>query len=227
MAGSGARPPRAIVFDFNGTLSNDEPLLSRIYVELMGSAGRPLTDSMYRRELAGNTDERIFGSWLGLAESSARVAELTRERIARYCELAADGSTIGHEVREAVRLAAEHVPVAVGSGAARAEIVPALAAAGLGAVVTTIVAAYDVVRGKPDPETYRLVVAELAAQSGAPLDPADVLAFEDTPAGIAAATRAGLHCIAIRGTVADNRLAAAETIVEGITPALIAQLLNV
>src|SRR5205823_5389421 len=39
--------PRAVVFDFNGTLSNDEPVLARVYQELFAELGRPLTEAQY------------------------------------------------------------------------------------------------------------------------------------------------------------------------------------
>ena len=49
----------------------------------------------------------------------------------------------------------------------------------------------DVVAGKPDPEIYSLVSAELAVA------PAACLVIEDSPAGVAAALAAGMHCVAV------------------------------
>ena len=216
---------QAIVFDFNGTLSDDEALLAEIYAELMAREGRPLAAVDYARELAGNTDEAIFARWLGLDESCEQVAGLTQERIAAYRRLTADGATVTGSVRQAVQLAAAHVHVAVASASAREEIEPVLAAAGLGVVLGTIVAAGDVAHGKPHPETYRRAVAALEKVAGRPLDPAAVVAFEDTEAGIRAAKAAGLHCIAVRGTLPDERLQEADEIVTALNPAVVARLL--
>ena len=216
---------QAIVFDFNGTLSADEALLAAIYATLMAREGRPLSPADYARELAGNTDEAIFARWLGLDEGSGRVSRLTRERIAAYRGLASDGAPVTDPARQAVLLAAAHVPVAVASGAAREEIEPVLAAAGLGAVLTTIVAAGDVVHGKPHPETYQRAVAALEAVAGCRLDPAAVLAFEDTEAGIRSAKGAGLRCVAVRGTLPDERLREADEIVPTLSPTVVARLL--
>ena len=52
-----------------------------------------------------------------------------------------------------------------------------------------------------------------------------MVAFEDTEAGVASATAAGLTCIAVAGTHPHERLGAAERIVERIDPALIEELL--
>ena len=50
--------PRAIVFDFNGTLSDDEPLLYEVYPGLFAEHGQPLSERAYLDELAGHTPRR-------------------------------------------------------------------------------------------------------------------------------------------------------------------------
>jgi beta-phosphoglucomutase-like phosphatase (HAD superfamily) len=52
-----------------------------------------------------------------------------------------------------------------------------------------------------------------------------VVAFEDTEAGVASAKGAGLRCIAVRGTLPDDRLVAADEVVDAIDVALIERLL--
>jgi HAD superfamily hydrolase (TIGR01509 family) len=121
-----------------------------------------------------------------------------------------------------VRHAASRVPVAVVSGAYRREIEPVLDGAGLASVVDVLVAADDVARGKPDPEGYLRALEAL----GGGLAADEVLAFEDTEAGIASARGAGLRCIAVRGTHPDARLAAAEAIVDAIDLELVASLVG-
>jgi HAD superfamily hydrolase (TIGR01509 family) len=201
---------RAVIFDFNGTLSHDEPILLAIFQELFAAYGRPLSAEVYFDELAGLSDPEIVRTWLG-ADHPA-VNEVIERRIERYRELAADGSTVPEQVREAVRYAAERVPVAVVSGAARAEIEPVLEAAGLAGDVRVAVTAEDVPRGKPAPDGY-LRALELLDEE---LTPSDVLVFEDAEAGIIAAKAAGMRCIAVLGTLAPERLAAADEIVPAL-----------
>jgi beta-phosphoglucomutase len=212
-------PARALVFDFNGTLSHDEPLLFGIYSELFAEHGRPLTETDYYGRLAGNTEEAIIGGWLGVEGDELQA--LVEERIDRYVARA-DGSTITAGLREAVRYASARVPVAVVSGAYRREIEPVLAGAELAPHVTAVVTADDVSRGKPDPEGYRLALEAL----GDGLAARDVVAFEDTEAGVASATGAGLRCLAVRGTLPDARLAGAERIVDAIDLDLVRSLVG-
>jgi beta-phosphoglucomutase len=196
-------PPRAVVFDFNGTLSDDEPILYEVYAELFAEHGRPLGERQYYDELAGHTEEEILRRWLGRSTPA-----LVAERIARYRSRATDGSTIYPEVRAAVQYAAERLPVAIVSGAALEEIEPVVEAAGL--TIPVIVAADHVTDGKPHPEGYLLAARALG------VEPADVLAFEDTEAGVASAKAAGMCVVGITRTLGAERLAAADELAERI-----------
>lgn len=211
---------RAVIFDFNGTLSHDEPILYEIYRELFAAQGRPLSKQEYFDELAGLSDPEIVRKWLG--RDHPAVEEVIERRIERYRELVADGSSVPEALREAVRYAAERVPVAIVSGAARIEIEPVIQAAGLAGLVRAIVAAEDVGNGKPHPAGY---LRALELLDGG-LDPSDVLVFEDTEAGIASAKAAGVRCFAVLGTLAPERLAAADEIVPAIDIELMQRLLG-
>jgi len=195
--------PRAVVFDFNGTLSDDEPILYAVYAELFAEQGRPLSEREYYDELAGHSEEEILERWLGRS-----TPELVADRIARYRARSGDGSTVYPEVREAVRYAAQRVPVAIVSGAALEEIQPVVAAAGL--EIPIVVAADHVIDGKPHPEGY-LIAARMLA-----VEPRDVLAFEDTEAGVASAKAAGMRVVGITRTLGAERLAAADELAERI-----------
>jgi beta-phosphoglucomutase-like phosphatase (HAD superfamily) len=211
--------PRAVIFDFNGTLSQDEPILCEIFVELFAEQGKPMSAQEYFDELAGLSDPEVVRTWLGPEHPA--VDRVIHERIARYRAAVADGSSIPEEVRAAARYAAEHVPLAIVSGAAREEIEPVIQAAGIADLFPTIVPAEDVSRGKPEPDGYlralELMNGDLAA--------GDVLVFEDTEAGVASAKAAGMRCFAVLGTLAPERLLAADEIVERIDVPLMQRLL--
>jgi beta-phosphoglucomutase len=210
---------RAVVFDFNGTLSQDEPILCEIFMELFAEQGRPLSAREYFEELAGLSDPEIVRTWLG--EDHPAIGEVINERIRRYRRAAADGSTVTEHVRAAVRYTAAHVPVGIVSGAARTEIATVLAGAGLTEEISIIVAAEDVKLGKPAPDGYRRALQLL----GESLDAGEVLAIEDTEAGVASARDAGLHCVAVLGTLPPARLLRANEIVERVDVPLLERLL--
>jgi beta-phosphoglucomutase len=209
--------PRAVIFDFNGTLSHDEPLLCRIYCELFAENGRPISERHYYDELSGLAEQTIAEACLGAGDP--RIPVFVRQRIDRYKDAVADGSAIPPDLRAAVRYAAGRVRLAIVSGAAREEIVPAVAAAGLADLLGVVVADDDVRCGKPDPESYLLALEVLE------VDGAEALVFEDTEAGIASAKAAGTRVVAVAGTQPKERLAAADQIVDAIDVALLRSLL--
>jgi beta-phosphoglucomutase len=204
---------QAVVFDFNGTLSDDEHVLARVYEEMFTELGRPVSPAQYFEELAGHTDEEMFIRWLGRSSD-----ELIHERVRRYNVLVADGSTVDEDVRAAIRWAAERMPVAVVSAALVAEIEPVLRAAGIFDLFDVVVSQDDVTRGKPDPQPYLLAAERLE------LPPRELLVFEDTAVGVASAKAAGTRVVGITRTLGAERMAAADTLVDRIDVALLERL---
>ena len=94
-------------------------------------------------------------------------------------------------------------------------------AAGLAQAIDVVVAAEDVVHGKPDPEGYERALAlfDRGIRAG------EVLVFEDTEAGVAAAKGAGMRCLGVLGTLSPERLAAADGVVPQIDRHLLERLL--
>lgn len=198
--------PRAVVFDFNGTVSHDEPLLAELFHETFGEVGIDVPASLYFEEFAGFSDPEIVQKVLerfGRGGEADTAAAVLSRRTELYLERVAERPTIRPGAAEAVRRIAAAVPVAIASGAARCEIDASLAAAGLGGVVGVIVAAEDVREGKPDPEGFLIALRRLG------VDGASALAFEDSEPGVQAAVAAGMRCVAIAGTAPAERLLAA------------------
>jgi beta-phosphoglucomutase len=205
---------RALLLDFNGTLSEDEPLLFQIFQELFAEAGKPLTEEEYYAELAGYSDREVIQRWLGREDPT-----LEQRKIDRYRELA-DGSTVSNEARAAVRKAVEQVALAVVSGSARAEIEPVLAAAGIRDAFAVVISLDDVRRGKPDPEGYLLALHLLGVA------PSDAAAVEDSEAGVAAAKAAGLYTVGVTTTLSPDRLSEADELAQRFDRALIRRLVS-
>jgi HAD superfamily hydrolase (TIGR01509 family) len=203
---------KAVAFDFNGTLSNDEPVLARVYQELFAELGRPITEAEYYAQLAGHTDEDMLIRWFGHSDDA-----VIAERVRRYKELVADGSTVDADVRAAVVFARSRVPVALVSAALHAEIAPVVAAAGV--EFDAIVTQDDVENGKPSPEPY------LSAAAALGFDAADLLVFEDTDVGVASAKAAGAYVVGLTRTLGAARMSQADELAERIDVQLLDRLL--
>jgi len=95
------------------------------------------------------------------------------------------------EVLEYIDLLYGRVPFAVVSGSTRDSVVASLQTLGLLEKFETLVCAGDYKNGKPHPEAFLLAAERLR------IGPKHCLVFEDTDAGIEAATAAGMACVRV------------------------------
>jgi HAD superfamily hydrolase (TIGR01509 family) len=217
------------VLDFNGTISDDEPLLEEIYRDLFAGIGLDLSGERYQAEFAGRSDPAIIAGGIALAGRSSETglaARLAAEHTARYLERILASSPITPAAARFVRVAAERVPLAIASGAARETIDAVLAGSGLRELFTAIVSSEDVAHGKPDPEGYlhALALLDAARAPAPPHTPDSVWVVEDSTAGVLAARAAGMRVVALRTPAYDPVLAPAELVADRLDESLAGRL---
>jgi beta-phosphoglucomutase-like phosphatase (HAD superfamily) len=81
----------------------------------------------------------------------------------------------------------------------------------LNGLFEVIVSGDDVTHSKPDPEIYLTAAQRLG------VSPVHCVAIEDAPAGVEAAKRAGMKCIAVTNSVACQQLQRADLVVASLT----------
>lgn len=211
------RAGKAVIFDFNGTLSNDEGLLLRLYTDLFRERlAWTLSPDDYRRRFAGRSDREIIAAVVtAVGGGEALVQDLLAERRQRYRQMVEDNSPIVDATAETVALlAAAGVPLGIVTGAQRPDVELVLSCSPLGGLFDVVVTEEDVTAGKPDPEGF-LRASEALDR---PVD--SILVLEDSPPGVRAAKAASMRCIAVTGTVAARDLSEADAVIEAITPGL-------
>ncbi|MEO8502852.1 MAG: HAD family phosphatase [Acidobacteriota bacterium] len=212
---------RALLFDFNGVLVDDEPVHLRLFRKVLQEEGLELTDRDYFERYLGLDDRGCFGEVLeraGRPASAAAVMRLVVRKASYYQEWAhREGLTFFPGAVELVReAAASGLVLGLVSGALRQEIDQALRQAGIRELFKILIAAEDVVASKPDREGYVRGLEELNSVPPAPdrlIHPHEVLAIEDSPAGIAAAAAAGLVTLGVAQTYSAERLHDADSVV--------------
>jgi beta-phosphoglucomutase len=215
----------AVVFDFNGTLSDDEHILFDIFSELFRAhLGWAMTADDYRDELLGRSDREIIERAVARhgRGTEAEVSELLRLRQGVYRKRIADHNPISAATAQLVKLLADNqIPVGIVTGAQREDVLAVLDGSPTGELVSVLIAEEDVSSGKPHPEGF------LAAARMLDRRPSDVLVFEDSVPGVRAALAAGMHCIAVSGVEPARELsAAAPAIVAELSAALVADPLS-
>lgn len=207
---------RAVVFDFDGVIANSEPLHFRAFREVAGSRGLQLSEADYYSRYLGFDDVGAFRAMAedaGRSLSDADVTALVAEKAIRLEALERDGSVLFAGAREAIARMAAFGPIAIASGALRAEIERVLDREDLRASFPVLVAAEDTPLSKPDPAPYALAVAQLAKSTGLDLRPGECVAVEDSRWGLQSAKAAGLWTIAITHSYPGDQLSEADFII--------------
>lgn len=223
----------AVVFDFDGVIVDSEPVHCAGFADVLRAHGVTLTWELYRERYLGYDDRDCFLAVCadhgvavddaGLAAMIAAKSAIVREELGRSARALPGAAEL------IAALAAADVPLAICSGALRAEIEIAARRVGVRESFRALVAAEDVARGKPDPAGYALALARLGEATGRTPRAAASLAIEDSPAGIAAARAAGLAVLAVTTSYAAAALGGAAAVVAslaGVTPARLAALVR-
>jgi HAD superfamily hydrolase (TIGR01509 family) len=207
-----AEPPhryRAVVFDMDGLLLDTEVVWQTAEEALFASHGAEFTreDKMAVIGTAFDTTARYFADRLGYPpDRGAALVDELLEHMADALRRDVAGRPGAMELVERLR---GRVPLALATNSPRRLADAALATAGLTDVFDVIVTSDDVDRFKPDPDIYLLACRRLG------FEPGEVLALEDSSAGIASAKAAGLACIAVP-QFAETDVAAADRVIDSL-----------
>jgi beta-phosphoglucomutase len=206
---------RAALFDLDGTLVQTEKLKAISYAHAAVA---------FRPDLASGTVYAAFGDVVGRSRQEVATALVERfalgiswqvyaeRRLAIYEAMLADPATLrSHrwphtiDLLHSARAMCDQVGLATMSH--REQVTRVLQALELEDRFDTVATRDDVARGKPDPEIYLLVASRLDRPTQ------ECLVIEDSPAGVAAALRAGMRCVAVSTPFTRDRLHA-----EGLLP---------
>lgn len=182
-----------VLFDFNGTLSDDEAELELAYHQGLLETDLPgLAEGEYGA-LLGRSEPEIAAALLSRRGRAASQTGPLLDSVSRqYTEICARSPRVADlSVRLVDWLEAAGLRVGIVTGTLRPLIEPVLAQRGLARLTRTLVCAEDVAVGKPDPSGFLLGAERLG------LAPARILVFEDSPAGMAAAHSAGMTAVGI------------------------------
>ena len=212
---------QAVVFDFDGVIADSEPLHFRAFRDILAEEGVELTEAEYYRRYLGLSDAAAFRG-IGVKQRNRwddrNVAALMRRKAARFERLERDASLIFPAADALVRAAAAVVPIAVASGARRAEVLRILDRANLTRCFIAVVAAEDVAASKPAPDPYLRALERLSAAAGKPIAPRRSVAIEDSRRGLESARAAGMKTVGVTHPYAEGTLVGqADLVVSSLT----------
>lgn len=182
------QPPKAVVFDMDGTLIDNYPFHLKAWSLICEKYGAPRTEEAIIRDLHGTNFEvckNFFGQHVTFEESE----RLGNEKEALYRDIykpyiqPVDGLI---ELLETLKQ--RNIPMAVGTMGNKANADFTLDALDIRHYFAAVHTAEDVREGKPDPAIFLICLKSLGMKA---LKENELWIFEDTSSGIIAAKNAG------------------------------------
>jgi HAD superfamily hydrolase (TIGR01509 family) len=224
-------PLRAIIFDFNGVIVDDETPHLLMFQRALREEGLSLTQEEY------------YGTYLGMDERNCLAALIRKARGTR--DPACEQRVHDRKVALFRTYTATHKPdlfpgaagfvlqagnryrLAVASGGKREQIADALRDTPIERAFPVIVSAEDTTTGKPDPAVYLLTLKKLNDATPTPEPPltsAECLVIEDSLAGIQSARAAGMKVVGVATTYPAAALKEADAVYPSLGAVSLAQI---
>lgn len=212
---------KALIFDCDGVIADSEHLHFSLFQKVLAEVGISLTQPEYVEKYLAMDDRGCFeavfnahGKPLPPEERDRLIAKKT----ALYQKTAAQNLVILPGVVEFVMAVSQKYPLAMASGALRAEVMMMIEAAGIRHYFEAVVAAEDVKNGKPAPDAYLKALDELNKKHpGKNIKPGECLVVEDSKHGLLSAHAAGMKVVAVTTTYPAEELSAADKVAPVLT----------
>ncbi len=192
---------KAVLFDFDGTLVDSERFHHTCASELLGPYGISFDFDYYLENFAG----------IPLPENAKTIVDrfqpdITPEEIVSEYESYSYERMKTYEfplmpyALEAIKFfSSKGIPMAIATGSRREDVDMIISKTGIGAYFEFEVTRSEVIKSKPDPETYQVCIDRFGFSRD------EYLVFEDTPNGSKSAKAAELTCWAVQATVSKHK----------------------
>jgi beta-phosphoglucomutase len=209
---------RAVIFDFDGVITDSEILHLRAFNQSLAQYGIEITKNDYYTMYLGFNDTDCYKlliekGLLKMDEQQINTLMIQKKKI--FEQLAkAEGKMI-EGVRDFLKMLEQNnIPMAICSGSLLTEVEMVLEDARLRHLFEVIVSGEQVKKGKPDPEGFLLSLQRLNENRENPITANQCVAIEDSHWGLEAAKAAGMHTIAVTNSYDAEQLSMAEKIVD-------------
>jgi len=214
---------KAVIWDMDGVIADTAPYHFSAWQEVFRKRGVKFTEEDFKRNF-GRRNDTIIRDTLGEQIAQGEIGAIAREKEETFRSLAGQKiKPFPGAVALLQSLKQHKFKMAIASSTPMENIQLIIGSLGIDNCFQSIVTGQDVTEGKPSPQGFLLAAQRLG------IEPRNCIVIEDAVAGVAAAKRAGMRCLAITNTHPRQSLKQADLIVdtlEAITVNDLEKLLN-
>jgi len=199
---------KAVIWDMDGVIADTAPYHLKAWQEVFRERGVNFTEEDFRRNF-GQRNDTIIRNTLGedISQSEIDVIASDKERNFRH-RVRQNIKPLPGAIKLITSLKEHGFSVALASSAPMENIQLVIRGLGIESSFQAIVSGREVTEGKPSPQGFLLAAERLG------VEPGDCIVIEDAIAGVTAAKRAGMYCLAVTNTHPRRNLVEADLIVD-------------
>jgi len=199
---------KAVIWDMDGVIADTGPYHFSAWQEVFQKRGVDFTEDDFRRKF-GQRNDTIIRNTLGEGISQSEIDAIASDKERNFRQ------RVRHNIKSlpgAIKLITslkEHgFSMALASSAPMENIQLVTRGLDIESLFQAIVSGREVNEGKPSPQGFLLAAQKLG------VEPKNCIVIEDAIAGVTAAKRAGMRCLAVANTHPRKNLTEADLIVD-------------
>jgi beta-phosphoglucomutase family hydrolase len=199
---------RAVIWDMDGVIADSGPHHLAAWQEIFSRRGVNFTSQDFKQSF-GMRNDNIIRNTLGEKMPQAEVDAIAREKEETFRRIARGKIKPLPGALELIRtLKNKGFRMAIASSTPAENIELVTGTLGIADCFQAVVTGQDVTQGKPHPQAF------LSAAQRLGVKPENCLVIEDAVAGVTAAKRAGMYCLAVTSTHPRQKLKQADLVVD-------------
>lgn len=197
---------KAVIWDMDGVIADTALYHLQAWQEVLLKKGVHFTEKDFQKSF-GQRNEEIIRKVLGEEISQDEIDLIAIDKEESFRRIVRPNLKILPGVIELMKALIEsRFKMALASSTAMENIRLLTEGLGIDRCFQSIVSAEDVTEGKPSPQVFILAAERLG------VEPRNCIVIEDAVAGVTAAKRAGMSCLAITNTHPQKSLAEADLV---------------
>jgi len=199
---------KSVIWDMDGVIADTAPFHLSAWQEVFQERGVKFTKEDFRHSF-GQRNDTIIRKTLGEETSQEEIDAISGKKEASFRRrIRRNLKPLPGVIKLITSLEEQGFKMALASSAPIENIQLLNTGLGIDNYFQTIISDKDVTEGKPSPQGFLLAAQRLGVK------PRNCVVIEDAVAGVTAAKRAGMHCLAITNTHPRRSLKEANLIVD-------------